>query len=93
MGVHPAVGTVPHSRRGDFTVSSFANAHEYLNAIIRRVALSESVPLIDLAAAGEWGKADVYDGLHFTDAGSRRVAGIIADAMAPWLRRSLASRQ
>ena len=38
--------------------------------------------LIDLAAAGGWTSAEVYDGLHFTDAGSERVAALVADALA-----------
>ncbi len=68
---------------GNFTPESFAGTHAYFNAIIRHVALSEGVPLIDLAAARDWSDRDVYDGLHFNDTGSRRAADAVAEAMAP----------
>ena len=67
---------------GQFTPESFTGTHEYFNAIIRQVAYSEGVPLIDLAAATGWSAEHVYDGLHFTDAGSKRVAEIAAEALA-----------
>jgi len=72
--------------RGDFTPDSFARTHDYLNAIIRHVALSEEVTLIDLARARQWSDADIYDGLHFLDSGSRRVAEVVATAMETLLR-------
>ncbi len=68
---------------GNFTPESFAGTHAYFNAVIRHVALSEGVPLIDLAAARDWNDGDVYDGLHFNDPGSRRAAEVVAEAMAP----------
>lgn len=77
--------------RGDFTAASFGSAHEYFNAIIRHVALSEGIPLIDLARARAWSEADVYDGLHFIDAGSQRVAEVVSDAMAPLIEEKLAA--
>lgn len=70
---------------GRFTPESFSSTHAYFNAIIRQVALSEGVPLIDLAAARDWSDVDVYDGLHFTDPGSRNVAEVVAAALAPLL--------
>lgn len=56
----------------------FASIHGYFNAIIREVARSENVLLIDLARAHEWSFGDVYDAIHFTDQGSRKVADVIA---------------
>src|SRR5262245_17271482 len=55
------------------------------NAITREVALSEAVPLIDLARARAWRFGDVYDGVHFTDEGSKQVAEIVAAALAEQL--------
>ena len=77
---------------GRFTPESFAGTHDYFNAIIRQVAFSEQVPLVDLAAARDWSDEDVYDGLHFTDAGSRRVAEVVAEALAPLLRARVDGR-
>ena len=74
---------------GDFTPESFATYHDYFNAIIRHVALSEGVALIDLARAHKWSDADIYDGLHLLDSGSRRVAEVIARDMELLLREKL----
>jgi hypothetical protein len=51
------------------------------NAITREVARSEAVPLIDLARARDWRFGDVYDAVHFTDEGSKKVAEIVAAAL------------
>jgi hypothetical protein len=59
---------------------SFPTVHGYFNAIMRDVARSEAVPLIDLAWARAWRFGEVYDALHFTDEGSKRVAEIVAAA-------------
>lgn len=67
--------------RGNFDHASFSSLHEYANAIVRHVARSEGALLIDLSAARQWGDEDVYDGIHFTETGSRRVAEIIADVL------------
>lgn len=75
---------------GDFTPDGFFDTHGYFNAIIRRVAYSEGVTLVDLAAAGGWSQAELYDGLHFTDRGSRRVADLVADAVAEKLEQEAA---
>lgn len=66
---------------------AFASDQEYFNALIRDVAQSEKVMLIDLARAADWKFGDVYDSLHFTDQGSRKVAAIVAAAF----REELAS--
>lgn len=70
-------------RRGNFDQASFGSIHAFANAIVRHVALSEDAILVDLAGEREWTKDDVYDGLHFTDTGSRHVAEIIAAKLAP----------
>jgi len=51
-------------RKGNFDSASFASIHDYANAIIRRVAVTEGALLIDLALARRWTREDVYDGLH-----------------------------
>ena len=71
---------------GRFTPESFTGTHEYFNAIVRQVALSEGVPLIDLAAARDWTDKDVYDGLHFSDAGAINAGQAIAAALAELIR-------
>lgn len=68
--------------RHGFTAESFAETHEYFNAIARFVARRASALLIDLAAEGPWTNAELYDGQHFADNGSKRAAEIIADALA-----------
>lgn len=59
---------------------TFASDQDYFNAIIRSVAQSEKVMLIDLARAADWKFGDVYDSIHFTDQGSKKVADIVAAA-------------
>jgi len=56
----------------------FATGHAYFNAIIRQVARDENVLLIELARSRDWSFGDVYDAVHFTDEGSRKVAEVIA---------------
>lgn len=60
---------------------AFASSHDYFNEIIRKVAESENALLIDLARARRWQFGDVYDAIHFTDSGSRKVAEIIANGL------------
>lgn len=68
-------------RRGNFDRGSFGSMHEYANAIVRHVATSQDVTLIDLATARQWTNEDVYDDLHFTETGSRHAADIIAGVL------------
>jgi hypothetical protein len=70
-------------RRGNFDRASFGSLHDYGNAIIRHVALTEGAILIDLVTARRWTRDDVYDGVHFTESGSRHVAEIITQALTP----------
>ena len=73
--------------RGGFTAASFKSSQEFFNAVIRRVAASTGSTLIDLAAAHPWSRNELYDGLHFNDDGSERVAEIVADALQPVLAK------
>ena len=71
-------------QRGNFDRESFDSLHDYANAIIRHVASTEDVMLIDLAAR-QWTVDDIYDNHHFTESGSRRAAEIIEQALLPHL--------
>jgi lysophospholipase L1-like esterase len=72
------------ARRG-LSISTFAVVHARFNDVVRDVATDEGAVLIDLSAARRWRPADVYDGLHFTDSGSRIAAEVVAGVLAPWL--------
>jgi hypothetical protein len=75
--------------RAGLDVESFGHIHDYFNAIIRHVAETEEVLLIDLASAREWWRGrDVYDSIHFTDAGSEEVAGLISEALKERIART-----
>lgn len=65
----------------------FSRLHTRMNAATRRVASQTGAALIDLEAAREWRYGEVYDGLHFTDRGSRLAAGIIARRLREILGR------
>jgi len=71
---------------------SFASDHDYFNAIIRDVAHSEKVMLIDLARASDWKFGDVYDSIHLTDQGSRKVADVVAAAFRSELSSGLSQK-
>jgi lysophospholipase L1-like esterase len=73
------------------TSATFDDLHGYFNGLIRLEAQQSNVALVDLAAAGPWTNEHVYDGLHFTDAGSRRVAGLVADALEPMIRADMSA--
>jgi lysophospholipase L1-like esterase len=64
-----------------------AGVLDHFNGVVRAVARSEGVPLIDVAAARTWAFGDVYDGVHFTDSGSRLVAEIIAAGLKEQIAR------
>jgi len=63
------------------TPQSTKRAHAHYNAVLRSVADTQGVLLIDLDAMLPADASTVYDGLHFHDTGSRRVAEIIADRL------------
>ncbi len=70
-----------------------ATVHEYFNEIIREIARDENVLLIDLARAHAWHFGDVYDGIHFTDEGSIKVARVIADALRDGISARLSANR
>lgn len=80
-------------RKGNFDPTSFASIHDYANAIIRHVAVTEGALLIDLVAARRWTRDDIYDGLHFTETGSRHVAEIVDQALTPLILQSGIAKQ
>jgi hypothetical protein len=69
-------------RQGNFDRASFSSIHSYANAIVRHVAITEGAMLIDLVGERHWTREDVYDGIHFTETGSRHVAEIVERALA-----------
>jgi hypothetical protein len=79
--------------RSGFSSSTFNDAHEYFNGILRGIAHRSNVGLVDLMAQGPWTSNDAYDGLHFTDAGSERAARIIADAIEAMVKADRAAAQ
>jgi len=80
-------------RQGNFDRASFGSLHDYAAAIVRHVAVTEDAILIDLAVARRWTREDVYDGLHFTETGSRHVAEIVARALTPLIVQSGNAKQ
>ncbi len=75
--------------RAGLDVKRFGHIHDYFNAIIRHVGKIEGVLVIDLASAREWRLSrDMYDTMHFTDAGSEVVAGLISEAMKERIARA-----
>ena len=72
------------SKRG-FSADAFASSHQFFNAVIRDVGRRTGAQLIDLAVARHWSRAELYDGLHLNDNGSKVVAGLVADALEPVL--------
>jgi hypothetical protein len=64
------------------TLQSAKQKHALYNGVVRDVARTEDVPLIDLDALVPADASTVYDGMHFHDTGSRRVAEVIAAQLA-----------
>jgi lysophospholipase L1-like esterase len=61
---------------------------ERVNTQTRRVAGEAGILLVDLAAELPKDSTYFYDFLHFTNAGSTRVGGIVASHLIPYLRRT-----
>ena len=68
------------------SVPELVAAHESFNDVVRRVASTDGVSLIDLASAQEWGPAHIYDAMHFNDDGAKAVARLVAEKMEVLLR-------
>jgi lysophospholipase L1-like esterase len=68
-----------------YTESALLEIEQRSNALIRSVAASENLPLVDAHAAMA-GHADYFaDHAHFTDAGAKRMSQLLADAVTPLL--------
>jgi lysophospholipase L1-like esterase len=64
---------------------------EAVNDVTRRVASQRQVLLIDVARELPKDSRFFYDFLHFTNAGSERVGAIVAESLAPYLRKRFGS--
>ncbi len=69
----------------------FRRRYERFNAMIRKIAAEQKVPLIDLAHELSPGRLDMYDAVHFTDLGSERAAAVISRAFLALERSGPAS--
>ena len=68
-------------KAGGYKTEEFYDIHSHINAIIRYVAMDEGAFLIDLADASIWEEDDLYDGMHFTDKGSLKVARFVSEKL------------
>jgi lysophospholipase L1-like esterase len=94
-GVDPETGV----QLATVQVNGRGNGHlewrllEQVNDVTRRVAQERQVLLVDLARELPKDSRFFYDFLHFTNAGSERVGGIVAAALAPYLRAHFSQDQ
>ena len=61
---------------------SLGDAHKRFNAVVRQVAASEKVVLVDAEPAVPKVVANFSDDVHCTKAGARRLAQLVADTLA-----------
>jgi lysophospholipase L1-like esterase len=61
---------------------------ETMNDVVRSVARSEQLPLVDAARLSGWQDDDFADPWHFATSGSTRFAKLISEAVAPQLERA-----
>ena len=61
----------------DLAPEVVATELERLNDVLRTVAGERSVPLVDIARDGRWDDGDFGDALHYTAAGSEKLAGML----------------
>ena len=76
---HTLTGLLVHNRQAE-SVEEAIRLHDEYAEITRRVAASERAPLLDLAAAFAGPEHDALfsrDGIHFENAGRRRIAELI----------------
>jgi len=66
---------------GGISYATFKEEYDTFNEIIREVAKSQDIPLIDLAKLVPQEKEYMYDTLHYNDFGSQFVANIIAEKL------------
>jgi lysophospholipase L1-like esterase len=70
--------------------AEFHARYSRFNEVVREVANELAVPLIDLDRALHPDRTTMYDAVHYTDAGSRRVADVVAAALLSLERRDAA---
>ncbi|MCG8510384.1 MAG: GDSL-type esterase/lipase family protein [Rhodospirillales bacterium] len=71
--------------KAELSFTDFKNRHDYFNGIAVWVAEKHGAGHLDLADSREWTSRELYDGLHFTDAGAQYVAQYVASAIAEML--------
>jgi lysophospholipase L1-like esterase len=64
-----------------FTLPALHRVHDLHNAILRRAARDAGVPLVDLANEMPGGRRYFADASHFSEAGERRAASILYEAI------------
>lgn len=64
-----------------FTLQALHRVHDLHNAILRRAAHDAGVPLVDLANEMPGGRRYFADASHFSEAGERRAANILYEAI------------
>ena len=72
---HPTLSLAGHYR-----------GYDAINAIIRKVAATYRLPLIDQATILPSGEMHFADSVHFNDAGSAALAFLVADQIAPYIK-------
>ncbi|MCU0621044.1 MAG: SGNH/GDSL hydrolase family protein [Gemmatimonadales bacterium] len=73
------------------TFDQFRLRHARFNDIVREVAAAMAVPLVDLERLVATNRSVMYDAVHYTDAGSRLVAPLIARELLAQERRRAAA--
>lgn len=66
-----------------YSVDALREGMTRYNELLRRVATEHDIEFVDAAAALPKSTESFYDDVHFNDGGSRRVAEVIAEVMAP----------
>lgn len=79
----PQFDHLPERLKIDFGVEyeAYHEIYHWMNELIRTVGAEEKVPVVDLAAEIPQTAEFVYDPYHLNDAGSRRAAELIVDAL------------
>ncbi|MEE8341074.1 MAG: SGNH/GDSL hydrolase family protein [Candidatus Neomarinimicrobiota bacterium] len=67
--------------KAGITYETFKSEFDAFNEIIREVAKTNEIPIIDLAKIVPQEKKYMYDALHYTDTGSKFVANIISEKL------------
>ncbi|PJI41036.1 SGNH/GDSL hydrolase family protein [Ferrovibrio sp.] len=73
--------------RQGFSAQSFDDMHSYFNEIVRYVAVRHQAGLVELSRAGGWNETMLYDGLHFSTPGARRVSALAVPVLATEILR------